>query len=449
MGRAGALTTGSVIGLVVLISITTILPAISSITVQSSFVSKAFATQGYFDDIKIRKLVDYSTIQNSRLVTDTEKKSYGVWFNGLDWSHGDGRNVGVKNFFIFRFCTGTPLCSIWMSSGADGSNQVRKLVDLPDRFLWIGDPKIAPSDDSILFKAQYNDNSGPNGTLKTHEDLFKYAFSDKKIVQISDGIPVSAFSWMPNGNIAYIETHANTTCPGVQGRGLSTMPCPGIIYHYNSTIWMADSSDGKQLERLYNGAKHFGDMAVSPDGRKIALSEVFDSLLPRASIWNLTVFDIGKKDFELLAKGENGTIEAPRWTPDGQSILYVTSVNHFVQDRNAGMQSSPAGWLSIVSAHPEEGKGGEDHKVTSQLIFGNSSSPYTALPFDPAISPDGRSVIFGINYDVLGGGLDGPGIYEIDFAKPIPEYNMPLVIMTVGIAGVVAMLRLVLFRQQY
>ncbi|MDE1818357.1 MAG: hypothetical protein KGI19_07115, partial [Thaumarchaeota archaeon] len=114
------------------------------------------------------------------------------------------------------------------------------------------------------------------------------------------------------------------------------------------------------------------------------------------------------QEFTILDKADNENFVNLKWL-DGDHILYEKLTRNCVQDKVSGTQSCPAGLLELMTL--------SDH--VSQVVYGNKVEPYTAPLEGVTVSSDGRSIIFGINYDYSNNDVNGKGIYEMTFDKSL------------------------------
>lgn len=380
----------TVIGIIIIIT-----TALMMITNENLFKPRDFVTE------KIQKLVDYSTILHIFLPNNTGN-DVGITINDFDWSH-DGK------FAAFSMNGGAPVSYLWATS-SDGKEI--KHLKIPIEFNYIENIHFSPDSSSIFFVGQYNDGN------ETYQDIFRYDLSDATYHFITMDSHVRAFDFMPDGNIAFVESHYNST------RLQNDRPI-FLVRHYN-LLWLA-SPDGKKIMSLYNGTVLFQDMTVNPGGNKIVFISSEDPHNPSSNgtdIVNismlggpfkavpsyLSTFDITSRNFTILKQSVIDDYANPRWLTNN-ILLYQTMIHKCVQDRTVGAQSCPAGMLDIVNL--------SDNLTT--VLYGNKVEPYTAPLFGYAISPDKRSIIFGMNFDFSNGNIDGTGIYKMDFEKPLSE----------------------------
>ena len=119
-----------------------------------------------------------------------------------------------------------------------------------------------------------------------------------------------------------------------------------------------------------------------------------------------------------------------RWAPSGETIMYMTLD-----------QTNPAaltGRLNLVRPDGTE--------LGRMALAANSMSTGT-LTFGPATSDDGSKVIFAVNQDLHEGGIDGPGIYSMQLAHPIPEFPLTALLEALPVAAIVAVMRMRFMQQ--
>ena len=360
-----------------------------------------FLPSGNFHITKIQKLTDDTKIWKLIHPINGEREEY-VSTEGMDWSY-DGR------FLAFGVNAGAPVSYLWTM---DVTGERLVPINIPIEFNSISYVHISKNRNSIFFVGQYNSNND------TYQDIFRYDVNDKTYSFVTKDSHVRSVGFMQDGNILYVESHSNST------RLEKNKPI-FLIRNYN-VLWMA-TSDGHKIKPIYNGTQLFDGITVNPDGNSIAFVSRDDPLHPSSNgtdIVNLSlmggpptinnysyfaIFEVNTKEFTVTEKVNNEDFTSIKWLPDGDHILYEKMTHHCVQDKLPGMQSCPAGLLELmtVSGH------------SFQVIYGNQAEPYTAPLVGVIISPDGRSIIFGMNYDYSNGDIDGKGIYQMVFDKPL------------------------------
>ncbi|MDE1764771.1 MAG: PD40 domain-containing protein [Thaumarchaeota archaeon] len=381
------------LNLSIIVGVITIAILISMIPVQH------FLTLDNFHVVKIQKLVDDKTMWKLIHPKNNEKEEYVVT-EGMDWSD-DGKLVA------FGVNAGAPVSYLWTmnTTGED-----MEPANIPIEFNAVSYVHVSENGNSVFFVGQYNSKN------ETYQDIFRYDVKNKTYLFVTRDSHVGSVGYMPDGKIIYVAGHSNAT-------RLEKNTSIFLIKHYD-VLWLADQ-DGQKIKPLYNGTQLFDGMTVSPDDSRIAFVSGEDPLHPSSNgtdIVNfaslgpptannysyLAVFDINTREFTVVDKVTNEEFADLKWLSD-DLILYETMTHHCVQDKTPGSQSCPTGLLDLMTV--------SSHK--SQIVYGNQEEPYAAPLVGATISPDGRSLIFGINYDYSNGIIDGKGIYRIDFDKPL------------------------------
>ncbi len=316
---------------------------------------------------KLEKLVDVERVVKLLGLDPDQVKNSGsedVWFQQFDWSLS-GKLV---TFTTFSRPDGW---SFWLMS-PDGKELKR--INTP-RFEGAGFPRIAPSEDSIVFFAQHDSD---------RIDLFKYNLVEDKISQITqteftDSTVqwINGFDWMPNGDIVYVEGNREK----ITGKA-------------DFQLWVADS-DGNKIKKLFSRSIDMSIADVSPDGHKILLGSG-------------RIFDVDKGELDGVLSfviDRNGY--PARWSPSGELLVYSSSGGY-----GAG------GIMYITSAD------GTYDQVLYQGI---------PKPVDPTISPDGRFIIFGSPIATWGTYEDA-GIYKMELSKAVPEFSVVIIVISIAIA---------------
>jgi hypothetical protein len=134
--------------------------------------------------------------------------------------------------------------------------------------------------------------------------------------KIAGAVPVyednKVLTWTPDDRYVYVILHGITT--GV-----------GRFFYAGSDVWRMDLSDGsiQDLLPLYTFESNFYDLAISPDGRRLAtvdqwmtplMLEVFD--LPSDKRTEIKLADTKVGNRAPVTAGELF------WTPDGKKLIY-------------------------------------------------------------------------------------------------------------------------------
>jgi hypothetical protein len=363
-------------------------------------VDPNFLTARNFHVVSIQKIVNHDDLWKLIHPIKGENREY-LSTEGIDWSD-DGRSLA------FGVNAGAPVSYLW-TMNSNGKELTP--ANIPIEFNSISDIRISKNDSSVFFVGQYN--SGNN----TYQDIFRYDANNKSYSFVTKDSHVKNIEFMKNGDILYVEAHSNST-------RLEKNTPVFLIKHYN-VLWLA-TPDGYKIKPLYNGTMLFDGMTLNPSGDKIAFVSRDDPNHPESNGTDIvnfsslgpsnthnyqyfTIFDVTTKEFTVMEKTDNEEFASMKWLPDGDHILYEKLTHHCVQDRMPGTQSCPAGLLELMSI--------SEH--SSQVIYGNQAEPYTTPLVGTAISLDGRSIIFGVNYDFTDDRIDGKGIYKMTFDKPL------------------------------
>jgi len=376
-----------IIGIIIVVAIPTLI-----------FVEQNQTPYGNFPVVKTQKLVDPNDIWKLIHPMTDEKEEY-VSTEQIDWNYDE-------NLLAFGVNAGAPVSYLWtMNATGKGLEQ----ADIPIEFNSIS--YIHINGNSVFFIGQYNSKN------ETYQDIFRYDISNKTYSFVTQDSHVRSMDFMQNGNIIYVESHSNSA-------RLEPNEPLFLIKSYN-VLWMA-SPDGHKIKPIYNGTQLFDDMALDHDGNRIAFVSSDDPLHPTsngtdivnfASIggplrsdnyFYFAIFDMNTKEFTILDKADNENFANLKWL-DGDHILYEKLTRNCVQGKISGTQSCPAGLLELMTL--------SDH--VSQLVYGNQVAPYTAPLEGITVSPDGRSIIFGINDNYSNNDVNGKGIYEMTFDKPL------------------------------
>ena len=164
--------------------------------------------------------------------------------------------------------------------------------------------------------------------------------------------------------------------PVVVAQGLSTTVSSGAVQFAISetgTLVWVPSQSGTGLKQLVwidrNGgeepldvqAGEYAQLALSPDGRQVAIAE---SLPPDMSLW---ILDLARKSLSRLTF--QGTVSNPTWTPDSARIAY-------------GMSAAQESTTQIVWQRADGSSAAEP------MLEDTPSRPFS-------FSPDGRLLAFG------------------------------------------------------
>jgi Tol biopolymer transport system component len=129
-------------------------------------------------------------------------------------------------------------------------------------------------------------------------------------------------------------------------------------------VYVADA-DGTNVERV-GGDGYAAVPTWSPDGRRLALLRAEHD---RPQVWNLWVLDMGSREMTRLTDHRYGQVWSGAWFPDGRRIAYSHEDRLIILDMTSGQ--------SEIYPSPRK----------RQLVR------------TPAVSPDGRWIVFQVFRD--------------------------------------------------
>lgn len=186
-------------------------------------------------------------------------------------------------------------------------------------------------------------------------------------------------------------------------------PDGGVIYHatQHACYWMESGGPGKPvLKELWP----VGDVAYSPDGRKVAFSKYEIGLVDSANLW---ASDTGEKDPKILTH-EPGLQYNAAWSPDGKYIAYVGTFGYRSAEiylinpdgsgrlqltRNEARDLLPA-WSPDSSRIAYVSDTSGDYEIWVMKASGSEPKQLTRSPgldSRPTWSPDGKQIAFTSN----------------------------------------------------
>ncbi|MGI0087711.1 MAG: hypothetical protein ACREBI_07085 [Nitrosotalea sp.] len=326
----------------------------------------------------------------------------GIIFGAFDWSH-DGK------FLAFSTNSGNPPSYLWVMS-SDGRQT--RIIDTP-KVDSIYSPRISPDDGSVYYIGGYN----KNGTQ--YQDIYRCGLEsdDNSCQDLTGHSKISAFDFTPSGNgLVFVENHSNTTF---------VRSFTFLVRHYN-LLWLSDL-DGKKQKLLFNCTQPFSGMSLSPDGRTIVFFDSDNPVHPQDNgtymKYNfpgggipgpkpvyLALFDMSQKNFTILDSSTDYVYGNFGWTSDGKYVISDKLFSHEMVEVKPETYST-AGLVTLVPVSDPKNQ---------TILYGLQTGPYMPTPEGLAVSPDQKSVVFGMDTDYYDGEIQGRGIYQIDFANPLP-----------------------------
>jgi Tol biopolymer transport system component len=209
---------------------------------------------------------------------------------------------------------------------------------------------------------------------------------------------VSSFKWSPDSRqLLYTSAYEDPEHADQDVQTGKKVPMSGI-YLYN-----LQTGEQKRLSEL--GKNCSGDWA--PDGTRIALSFGTDQSS------DIYVVSLDGKIKRALTDSQSINTK-PVWSPDGKSIAYVSSDSPGAKESSAGIYVinadgsgkrqvsevpgyevawSPDGKALLIQSAAELILAGADGSQTSSL------TPVIGRPLDAVFAPDGKDVMFRVNYE--------------------------------------------------
>jgi hypothetical protein len=333
---------------------------------------------------KLEKILDIERVPEllgsdpHKVEESSPRADFEISFRYFDWSE-------KGNLITFTTYSGIEPYSLWLMS-SNGSELEK--ISLQAKFDGINFPKISPYEDSIIFVGNYFPANEPE---EMHTDLFKYEIAEGRLYQITRTQFtnmtlqwVASFDWMPDGNIVYVETFVKRDT----GR-------------HDFQVWLADS-DGNKIRKLLsrNIETSIGD--VSPDGSKILFTS-----------GRIFYVDGGELDGVLSFLLDRGGYNA-KWNNNGELLVY-----------------------SQIGTY---GLGGTIYLTSTDGTYDQILYAGTPKPVDPAISPDGRFLVFGSPIATRDKHEDA-GIYIMELSRPIPEFQVGVMIVPIAVGLMLALMR--------
>ncbi|MDE1766773.1 MAG: PD40 domain-containing protein [Thaumarchaeota archaeon] len=349
----------------------------------------------------IRKIVDLAQL-NRTLAERPIDNFVGIIFGAFDWSH-DGK------FLVFSTNAGNPPSYLWVMS-SDGKQT--RIISTPKADS-IYSPRISPDNRSVYYIGGYSQN----GTW--YQDIYRCGLENdsNNCQDLTLHSKIGAFDFIPSGNgLVFVENHSNTTF---------VRSFTFLVRHYN-LLWLSDL-DGKKQKLLFNGTQTFSGMSLSPDGNSMVFFDrdnpvrpedngtYMEYNLPGGGIPGpkpvyLALFSISQKNFTILDSSTDYVYGNFRWTNDGNYIMADKLFSSEMVEVKPEAYSS-AGVVTLIPASDPKNQ---------TVLYGLQTKPYAPTPKGLAISPDQKSIIFGIDTDYHGSEIQGRGIYRIDFGNPLP-----------------------------
>ena len=170
------------------------------------------------------------------------------------------------------------------------------MVELPNQFRGETTPRYSPDGKSIAFIGEYRDAG------KKDHDVFVVSAKGGKPRQITtEGIRVHSIAWSGDGQTIYYVLADSKGGPSQLKR---------------------ISLSGGEPEFVYVGGGEISNIAISKNGKKIAVQQSN----PKGLIWQL--MKNGQPPKKLIYSGKNN--HTPRFLPDGNRFLFISDSKLFL-----------------------------------------------------------------------------------------------------------------------
>lgn len=349
--------------------------AISGVIVLSFLLSgnNVFAqtTQSDFQNMTLEKIDTSDIYQISHTPTN------GILdFDVLDWSQNG-------KFLVFKY----------HDYKKNSVNHIG-LMDLTAKKIHVINTTLLSNKTQFLFYDAKFSNSDDNSMyFLLNGDIYHYTINSDTSSRITTHSGIYIFDVLKDGNLSYLQQ--TTSSDSLNSTDQS-----------ETVLWIADSN-GIKIKEIYATSDDIIDFTISPDEKKIALVTYHSngSSLPSSQL--LKIVNLGTNQTVQL-NDIDPYVDKVRWSPNSQLLVY-----HI----HSGW-SAPGGTLKIRD--PITGYDKILYSATNNL------RGFT-------ISPDGKSIIFG---------LDSSQLYRMDLLRPIPEFPLVSIVFLASISSVIVFHRL-------
>ena len=318
-----------------------------------------------------------------------------------------GASWGPDGNIVFARSPASPLFRVPSSGG-----EPEALTELGPNETTHRWPQVLPGGDAVLFTSGA---SGDGDFEKAVIEVLDLTTRQRKIVHKGG----SYGRYVPSGHVIYARMHTLFALPfdlatmevtgpsspvieqvagsGSEGGSQFSLSDDGTLVYASggaqqsyALVW---SDRTGKTSPLWDAPQDYGDVAVSPDGGRIAVSVDVEG---NSDIW---ILDLARDVATRITFGD-GEDQSPVWSPDGRFIYYSTT------------RESRA----IIARRPADGSGGEEE------VLVRPSSTYPG-----SIAPDGKTMTYMENvsgqYDLWMAPLDGPGEPRPWSVGPAFEYD--------------------------
>jgi len=201
-----------------------------------------------------------------------------------------------------------------------------------------------------------------------------------------------------------------------------TVSIPSLQDNRNvSRVWVAEVATGKSRQ-LTGGPGSDRQPRWSPDGKTLVFVSTRDS---GAQVW---VLPIGGGDARKVSHVPDGVAD-PLWLPDGSGLLVVSDIkwpaNQEIDQRNGAFPTDARIWTGLMWRHWDDFRAGKrQHLFRVDLATGKATDLTPAdhdVPTiatggdgDVTVSPDGKDILVAMHFDSTVADNTNVDIYAVD-----------------------------------
>ncbi len=201
-----------------------------------------------------------------------------------------------------------------------------------------------------------------------------------------------------------------------------TVSIPSLQDNRNvSRVWVAEVATGKSRQ-LTGGPGSDRQPRWSPDGKTLVFVSTRDS---GAQVWVLPIAGGDARKVSHLADGASD----PLWLPDGSGLLVVSDIkwpaNQEIDQRNGEYPTEARIWTALMWRHWDDFRAGKRQHLFRVDVTSGKATDLTPVDHDvPAIatggdgdvtvSPDGKDILVAMHFDSTVADNTNVDIYAVD-----------------------------------